>query len=990
MIALSSLSAQSFIGKINPFPQAKSFSSNPDTVKILAVLVEFQEDRDAATTGNGKFNSIYLNNYGNNIIDPLPHDKTYFENHLLFVKNYYEKVSKGNVYIEYTVLPEIFTVSQPMRNYSPEPRSSDFKPLADFTKESWEIINNQLPNFNFHDYNLFTVFHAGVGRDISMPGSLGIERDLPSVYIGENGYKEVYGNSFDGFPVGNSGFKIKNSMIIPQTQNREIQTFTGSYLFQITINGLLVASVASYLGLPDLFDTNTGLSAIGRFGLMDGQAIFGYGGAFPPEPSAWEKIYLGWVNPIEIPIGNFSLSVVANLASQLNDTVIIKIPINEKEYFLIENRQRDVNNNGSTVNYKIGNNEFTRTFLSDTNGYRSFNIEALSGVVTDIDEFDWAVPGNGILIWHIDENIINEKLATNKINTDKNNRGVDLEEADGIQDIGIQFTTIFGDVIVGEGEPEDMWYSSNPSKLFKNRFDKSTYPNSKTNKGANSLISIFDFSESASRMTFKVEFGDSIIKPIGKAVLPGPVNSSVYFNINSDLRFFHLVYEDLYQTDEFGNLIQFQLNTQQITSFSKRGLAYKEINGLNYIVGVYDDKLKVLVNDNGLIFSEFTVQLNDTITTTPYFIKKANEQFYIAFGTIKGNIEIYDLGSMILPPTHNETINLNTSDKVLQVVTSGVYWAATSGNKIIDSEGNIFSTEGEIFQIASTVLRTGERVIVAETFSPNEINVFKNGQQFSKFERIGESILSFILTDLKQDGENYIVYSTGNTIEAKNLSGKNAENFPFSAPQSFFLPLIVSADFEGDSKAELIFTTAFGTLFAIDGGTGKVVPGFPLSLSDNNHNSAPVFFIKDNKLSLLINDRKFNFYTWSISSTEGKVFWTGRNGTLDNSGFVSAASTLSYVNEFFPKNKAYNYPNPVYGAETLIRYYVSESSNINIKIFDLAGGLVAELNDYAKGGFNNETVWNVSGIQSGVYLARIEANSGGKTESNIIKIAIIK
>ncbi len=81
----------------------------------------------------------------------------------------------------------------------------------------------------------------------------------------------------------------------------------------------------------------------------------------------------------------------------------------------------------------------------------------------------------------------------------------------------------------------------------------------------------------------------------------------------------------------------------------------------------------------------------------------------------------------------------------------------------------------------------------------------------------------------------------------------------------------------------------------------------------------------------------------------------------------------------------------MYDNTTYIRYYVAEDSKINIKIFDLAGGFVAELNDNAIGGLDNETKWNVNNIQSGVYLARVEATgSSGKTESNIIKIAIIK
>src|SRR5690606_4510240 len=133
-----------------------------------------------------------------------------------------------------------------------------------------------------------------------------------------------------------------------------------------------------------------------------------------------------------------------------------------------------------------------KTFINDTTGYRSFDTDSLAGVIIDVDEFDWALPGSGILIWHIDEKVINEKIAENKINNDKSRRGVDLEEADGIQEIGEIFFNIFGDQLIGEGEQVDAWFSSNNADLYRNRFSKNTRPNSLTNAGANSLITISD------------------------------------------------------------------------------------------------------------------------------------------------------------------------------------------------------------------------------------------------------------------------------------------------------------------------------------------------------------------------------------------------------------------------------------------------------------------------------------------------------------------
>ena len=256
LITLGSLSAQSFIGKLNPFPSQSKNILADDTVKILAVMVNFQEDKDGATFGNGKFGSIYSQSYGNDILDPLPHDKNYFESHLTFAKNYFTNVSNGKQELSFTVLSDTFSVSKTMRNYSPAPGSDDYTPVGDFAKEVWIKAAQINPTINFSEYDVFLIFHAGVGRDISLPGSIGNERDLPSLYLSDTALRNIFGGDLTGLPVNRSG-KF-NSMIIPETESRELETLSGKFLFEITINGLIIASIASHLGLPDLFDTGTG------------------------------------------------------------------------------------------------------------------------------------------------------------------------------------------------------------------------------------------------------------------------------------------------------------------------------------------------------------------------------------------------------------------------------------------------------------------------------------------------------------------------------------------------------------------------------------------------------------------------------------------------------------------------------------------------------------------------------------------------------------
>src|SRR5690606_7946115 len=78
-----------------------------------------------------------------------------------------------------------------------------------------------------------------------------------------------------------------------------------------------------------------------------------------------------------------------------------------------------------------------------------------AGVLVNADNFDFSLPGGldigndekkgtdddrllngGILIWHIDETKIQAGLISGGVNADPSHRGIDLEEADGAQDIG--------------------------------------------------------------------------------------------------------------------------------------------------------------------------------------------------------------------------------------------------------------------------------------------------------------------------------------------------------------------------------------------------------------------------------------------------------------------------------------------------------------------------------------------------------------------------
>ena len=73
------------------------FSPATGNLNIIALMVEFQADTNRLTSGTGVFgvNGFdglpYLSREEQTFIDPLPHDRSYFETHLEFAKNYFLK-----------------------------------------------------------------------------------------------------------------------------------------------------------------------------------------------------------------------------------------------------------------------------------------------------------------------------------------------------------------------------------------------------------------------------------------------------------------------------------------------------------------------------------------------------------------------------------------------------------------------------------------------------------------------------------------------------------------------------------------------------------------------------------------------------------------------------------------------------------------------------------------------------------------------------------
>jgi immune inhibitor A len=132
-------------------------------------------------------------------------------------------------------------------------------------------------------------------------------------------------------------------------------------------------------GLPDLYDTTGATQGIGAWDIMSGGSWLGTPrGSLPADFSAWSKVKLGFVTPTvaDLPL------LGATIPQVETNAVIFKLPVpastGGNEYFLVENREQ------------------TRS--------------------------DAAVPGSGLLIWHVDDAM--------QDNTNAQHRLVSLMEAD--------------------------------------------------------------------------------------------------------------------------------------------------------------------------------------------------------------------------------------------------------------------------------------------------------------------------------------------------------------------------------------------------------------------------------------------------------------------------------------------------------------------------------------------------------------------------------
>lgn len=991
-----------------------------DTVRILAIRVDFPADDNPLTTGNGKF---ILTAADEATIDPPPHNRTYFEHQLLALANYFRTVSNGQLVIEFEVFPEdlngAVTVSQQMSFYSPT-RDEELldQRLSELFAEGFQLADAS-GVIDFSQFDSFILFHAGVGLDFAFDFDP-TPQDIPSVFLDFATLREKLGNNdpnYPGIPVnGGAGF-IRDGIILPETQSQEG--------FEIGLLGTAAIMFGHQLGLPNLFNTDNGRSGIGVFGLMD-QGSGNFFGLLPAEPCAWSKVFLGWATPIEIRNGeNLSAAAPRSPAPQK----IYKIPINSNEYFLIENRHRDANNDNVAIGRDAAGARVE--FHWDQQGQRLI-AAAPVGVITQVNEYDFGLPGSGILIWHIDEAVIRETFAENRVNADPDRRGVDLEEADGAQDIGQLYGFLSAGAGSENGVTEDMFWASNEINTLVNNsqvveFTPNTKPNSRSNSGANTHIEIGNFSEPGEVMTFSVreqisktgfpqfvgESGTLTNSPI-MADLDGDGAREIIWGSNLSARV--LVWKSdgskLIPNSEVASRqkINGAIESLPLAVFAEPAgnfcfsPAVAELNQQRFVVLATDQASVVYfpedLDGNGRADQLFSVQNGETFSTHPMVIQKSGE-FKIIVGAASGRIFSID---------HN-----GSSSELAQVTShtiSGFAWYFPDRIVFNTKQGavGLLAEDGGVLWQTSTNRASSRTPVVGDLDKDGALDIIhisddgvihvfdQNGGALTGFPRATNvSPASHIgLADLNGDVFVEMALMADNKIYAFNRFGFLAEGFPIaisSSPASAILSSPVLADINRDGRAEL-FSGANENRIAAFQAAGAMLPEFPLSTGAAVNSTIVLSDIEnDGALDIAAAADDGFLYVWGLQRdfNPGDIPWGEFLANSQHTNFyVDERTPPAPAGDLLPANSVYNYPNPTEGDRTTIRYRLNFPAQVRIKIFDLAGDLVDELAGPGFSQTENEVTWPLQNIQSGVYLARVQAEGEGRKGVAVIKIAVVK
>jgi len=962
--------------------------------------------------------------------DYLAHDDAFFNRWMEHLKDFFLEASHLQYELHCYLYPQVLTMPNTLSFYGADGTDEIDVNLPQILPDILALIDTDV---NFSQYGGIIIFHSGTGQ----------ESDIESIRLNEiwstfltrkqlQNYFEPQNDLYAGY-LTDDGTYLTNIIIVPEDEYQDYFPAAGednaaNYLF--SIYGVLAHQFGHLLGLPTLYDNDNsnGISqGIGNWGLM-GTGLWNGSGYVPAQLCAWSRYFLGWETPVILSLDSENNSVDYFLNHLPGAIRLYKVPISATEYFLVENRQQnpdgsiDPINNRPSYTFKLltdgqqdyyeddpstpENESLLPYFNFMENSYLGsewdFFLPGLGGPVPDNSPFP--IDGSGILIWHIDENIINANFSANfdrnYINSYALHKGIDLEEADGIQHLDTAANSIYK-----WGSPFDSFREGNNAYFgYQYHNGMLSLPTSESYYGGISL-EITDISASGLQMTFSVIYSWRIttsyqgINSINAAAVdfdgdgidelfyPQP-QGKIYMWKNDELLnnypiqlAFYIPYTYIWDGENFYLPLQ-----------RDEGCCLYKLNNTERIY---------LFRSNAYSWESHPVDLGENLAL-PLKIKAEENSF-----TIKLFNKADKTISTLADYTGNFKANLIHFQNTLSLIyqnTDGEYWLSDI-NLTDNSKSDIklpIPADSTIVAVFKAPVSDTENLIVQ---CPNSVYCLNGSEIVEGFpfvhNLIGDSDSSFVaplsIADVDGNGTLDILIGGESEIAIIDYSGRlmNPENQNPEPHTDFISAGIYAMDIDNDNNAEIIGNFKNNRLNIWEHNY-RLKSGYPVSFAERSRT-----------LPFVSKSTDDNWYIY-CATDNGSLFrnkleneprfnspynWTCEFGNLRRTASVEEVNLPNQykTSELFVPGQVYIYPNPlksIYQQKMRLNIMTSRDTELELSIYDISGTLVYRQKGYAKAYLKNLDIFDLPAdkLCSGVYIAIIKSS----TDSKRLKFAVEK